>query len=146
MAKGLVKSSMGLRTIRRSLMHHKKKAREVMTTAYLSVPPDTTVETTIARLRAEAQNLEMLHYIYIVNTENVLQGVVSVRSLLAAQPWQPLTEIWRQRVISVKPEANQKEIVELFAKYRLQALPVLDEGNHLKGVIHFQSVLDKLAP
>ena len=145
MAKGPVKSSMGLRTIRRSLMHHKKKACEVMTTAYLSVTPDTTVETAIARLKAEAQNLEMMHYIYIVNTENVLQGVVSVRSLLTAQPHQPLTEIWTQRVISVKPEANQKEIVEVFAKYRLQALPVLDEGNHLKGVIRFESVLDRLA-
>jgi magnesium transporter len=146
MAKGLVKSSMGLRTVRRSLMHHKKKACEVMTTAYLTVTPDTTVETAIARLRAEAQNLEMMHYIYIVNTENVLQGVVSIRGLLRAQPNQLLTEIWAQRLISVKPETNQKEIVEVFAKYRLQALPVLDEENHLKGVIHFQSVLDKLVP
>jgi magnesium transporter len=137
---------MGLRRIRRSLIHHKETACGSMTTGYLSVTPDTTVEMAIARLRVEAPNLDMMHYIYVVNKENVLQGVVSIRGLLTAQPHQLLTEIWTQRLLSVKPEANQKEIVEVFAKYRLQALPVLDEGNHLKGVIRFQAVLDILLP
>jgi Mg/Co/Ni transporter MgtE len=46
----------------------------------------------------------------------------------------------------VKPDADQKEVVDAFAKYGFRALPVVDEGGHLKGVIGFRSVLDVLAP
>ena len=132
--------------VRQLLKHDKKKASGLMTTAYLSATPDTSVEMVITRLRVEAPNLDIMHYIYVVDRGNVLQGVVSIRGLLTAQPHQLLTEIWTQRLISVKAEANQKEILEAFAKYRLQALPVLDEGNHLKGVIRLQTMLDILLP
>jgi len=128
------------------LIRHKKTASELITTAYLSVTPETTAEIAITRLREEASHLRINHYIYVVNKEKVLQGVVSIRGLLTAQPHQPLKEIWTQRLISVTPEANQKEVVEIFRKYRLQALPVLDKGHHLKGVIRFQSVFEILRP
>jgi len=80
----------------------------------------------------------------VINKEGVLQGVISVQSLLTARSHQPLNEIWPQTLISVTPEANYKKLVEAFTKYKFQALPVLDERNHLKGVIPFQSVLDIL--
>jgi len=76
----------------------------------------------------------------------VLQGVVSIRDLLTAHPHQPLSGIQAQRVVSVKPDAHQKEVVEAFAKYGFRALPVVDEGNRLRGIIGFRSVLEVLAP
>ena len=117
-----------------------------MTTAYLSLSPTVTVETAIARLNVEAPNLDILDYIYVVDPAEVLQGVVSIRNLLTAQPHQSLAEIQAPRVVSVRPNEDQKEVVEAFAKYGFRGLPVVDEGGHLKGVISFRSVLELLAP
>ncbi len=132
--------------LRELLVHSDETAGGLMTTAYLSLTPGVTVETAIARLKAEAPNLDIMDYIFIVDEEEVLQGVVSIRDLLTAQPIQTLAEIQPGRVVSVNPDEDQHEVVEAFAKYGFRALPVVDEGGHLKGVIGFRSVLDVLAP
>jgi magnesium transporter len=132
--------------LRELLVHPDETAGGLMTTAYLSLNPGVTVETAIARLRAEAPNLDIIYYIYVVDEEEVLQGVVSIRDLLTAQSHQLLSEIQAPRTVSVKLDEDQNEVVEAFAKYGFRALPVVDEENHLKGVISFRSVLDVLAP
>jgi len=82
----------------------------------------------------------------VVDEEEVFQGVVSIRDLLTAHPQQLLSEIQSQRLISVTLDEDQKEVIEAFAKYGFRALPVVDEENHLRGVIGFRSVLDVLVP
>jgi CBS domain-containing protein/sporulation protein YlmC with PRC-barrel domain len=132
--------------LRELLVHPDETAGGLMTTAYLTLPPGVTIETAIARLKAEAPNLDIMDYIFVVNEEEVLLGVVSIRDLLTAQSHQTLSEIQPTRVVSVKPDEDQNEVVEAFAKYGFRALPVVDEEGHLKGVIGFRSVLDVLAP
>ena len=132
--------------LRELLFHPEETAGGLMTTAYLSLTSEITVETAIAKLKAEAPNLDIMDYIYIVDQEEFLQGVVSIRDLLTAQSHQPLSEIQLPRVVSVNLDEDQKEVVEAFAKYGFRALPVVDEENHLKGVISFRNVLDVLAP
>lgn len=132
--------------LRELLVHPEETAGGLMTTAYLSLTPEITVETAIARLKAEAPHLDIMDYIYVVDEEEGLQGVVSIRDLLTAQSHQPLSEIQFPRVVSVRLDEDQKEVVETFAKYGFRALPVVDEENHLKGVIGFRNVLDVLAP
>ena len=117
-----------------------------MTTGYLSLTPEVTVEKAITRLKTEAPNLDIMDYIYVVDEGAVLQGAVSIRDLLTAHSHQPLSEIQASRVVSVKPDADKNEVVEAFAKYGFRGLPVVDEGGHLKGVISFRSVLELLAP
>jgi magnesium transporter len=132
--------------LRELLVHADETAGGLMTTAYLSLPPDVTVEAAISRLRAEAPNLDIIDYVYVVDKEEVLQGVVSIRNLLTAHSQQFLSEIQASRLVSVKLDEDQNEVVETFAKYGFRALPVVDEENHLKGIIGFQSVLEILAP
>jgi CBS domain-containing protein/sporulation protein YlmC with PRC-barrel domain len=132
--------------LRELLVHPEETAGALMTTAYLSLNPGVTAETAIARLKAEAENLDIIDYVYVVNEEEILLGVVSIRDLLTAQSHQPLSGLLAPRVVSVKLEEDQKEVVEAFAKYGFRALPVVDEEEHLKGVIGFRSVLDVLAP
>jgi len=132
--------------LRELLVHPDETAGGLMTTSYLSLAPDTPVETAIARLRLEAPNLDIMDYIYIVDEEEVLQGVVSIRDLLTAQSHQPISDIQGPRAVSVRLDEDQREVVESFAKYGFRALPVVDEKNHLKGVIGFRSVLEVLAP
>ena len=132
--------------LRELLVHPEETAGGLMTTAYLSLTPGVNVEAAITRLRTHAPDLDIIDYIYVVDEEEVLQGVVSIRDLLTAHPHQPLSGIQAQRVVSVQPDAHQKEVVEAFAKYGFRALPVVDEGNRLRGVIGFRSVLEVLAP
>jgi magnesium transporter len=132
--------------LRELLVHSDETAGGLMTTAYISMTPGVMVETAIARLKVEAPNLDIIDYIYVVNEEEILQGIVSIRDLLTAQSQQPLSDIQALRVVSVKLDEHQDEVVEAFAKYGFRALPVVDEGNHLKGVIGFRSVLEVLAP
>jgi len=132
--------------VRELLVHPDESAGGLMTTAYLSLTPEITVEAAISRLKAEAPNLDIIDYIYVVDEEEALQGVISIRDLLTAHSQQSLSEIQTPRVVSVKLDEDQNEVVDAFAKYGFRALPVLDEENHLKGVISFRSVLDVLAP
>ncbi len=132
--------------LRELLIHPDETAGGLMTTAYLSLTPGVTVDTAISRLKVEAPNLDIIDYIYVVDEEEVLQGVVSIRDLLTAQSHQPISEIQSPRVVSVKLDEDQNEVVETFAKYGFRALPVVDEESHLRGVIGFRSVLDVLAP
>lgn len=132
--------------LRELLVHPEETAGGWMTTAYLSLTPGVTVEAAITRLRAQAPDLDIIDYIYVVDGEEVLQGVVSIRDLLTAHSHQPLSEIQTPRVVSVKPDADQEEVVEAFAKYGFRALPVVDERNRMRGVIGFRSVLEVLAP
>ena len=128
------------------LVHAEKTAGSLMTTEFLSLGPQVTVETALMRLKTESPNLDIIDYIYVVEEDEVLQGVVSIRDLITAPPHQVLSEIQSQRVISVKVDDHQKEVVETFAKYGFRALPVVDEENRMKGVIGFRGVLDVLVP
>ncbi len=132
--------------LRELLEHPDETAGGLMTTAFLSLNPEVTVEAALARLKAEASDLEIIDYIYVVDPDEVLLGVVSIRDLFTSQGQQRLAVIQSQRLVTVKPEDDQKEVVDVFAKYGFRALPVVDEENHLKGVIGFQSVLEVVAP
>jgi len=132
--------------LRELLVHPEKTAGGLTTTAYLQLTGDVAVETAMARLRAESPELDIIDYVYVVNNEEVLQGVASIRNLLTAQPHQLLSELLAPRVVSANLDDNQKEVVEAFAKYGFRALPVVDEENHLRGVISFRSILEVLAP
>ena len=127
--------------LRELLVHPDETAGGLMTTAYLSLTPGDKIEAAIGRLKAEAQNLDIMDYIFIVDEEEVLQGVVSIRDLLTAHSHQTLAQIQAARVVSVKLDEDQNEVVEAFAKYGFRALPVVDDEGHLKGVISFRSVL-----
>ncbi len=132
--------------LRELLEHPEETAGGLMTTAYLQLMGDAAVEVAMARLRTEADELDIIDYVFVVNREEVLQGVVSIRDLLTAQPQQSLSELLTPRIVSVKLEANEKEVVETFAKYGFRALPVVDDEDRLRGVISFRSVLEVLAP
>jgi magnesium transporter len=132
--------------LRELLVHPDETAGGLMTTAYLSLNRSVTVETALSKLKAEASNIDIVDYIYVVDEEEVLQGVVSIRDLLTAPSHQRISQIQTPRVVSVTLDEDQNEVVEEFVKYGFRALPVVDEGNHLKGVIGFQNILQVLAP
>ena len=132
--------------LRELLVHPEETAGGMMSTAYLGLAPDMTAAAAWQRLKDEVVYLEVIDYVYVVDGQDVLQGVVSIRDLLTSPPQKCLADIQSSRLVTVAPDSDKDEAVELLAKYGFKALPVVDEQDRLKGVISFRSALEVLAP
>jgi CBS domain-containing protein/sporulation protein YlmC with PRC-barrel domain len=132
--------------VKELLEHPEEKAGGLMTTAFAALPPRATVREALEHLRHEAENLDLVYYLYVVDAEEHLLGVISLRDLLLASPQTALGDMMDSRVVAVKLDDEKEEIADRFAKYGLKAIPVVDEGNHVKGVIPFRSLLEVVAP
>jgi len=128
------------------LVHHEEKAGGLMTTAFPSLPPHATAREALELLRQEAENLDVIYYLYVTDADEHLLGVVSLRDLLMAAPQTHLSDMMDPRVVSVKLEEKKEEIADLFGKYGFKAIPVVDEDQRIQGVITFKSLLEVIAP
>ena len=129
------------------LTHEEDSAGGLMTTEAFHLPPHLTAADAIGRLRsAEGAEAETIHYIYITDDLERLLGVLSLRKLILADPTTRLDEIMERQVISVRPETGLREVAEIFTKYNLMALPVMDEGGELRGIITVDDVLNLILP
>lgn len=108
--------------------------------------PTTTAAEALEFIRREAEDVDVFYYLYVIDAEEHLLGVLSLRELLTADPPARLSDIMDTRVISVSIDAEKDEIADHFAKYGIMALPVVDTDNRIKGVIAFKSLLEVVAP
>ncbi|RME59612.1 MAG: magnesium transporter [Caldilineae bacterium] len=103
-----------------------------------------TVAQAMAFLREHYQDEHDLYYLYVLDRYRRLVGIVSLRALVLADPNQTLDEIMDRDVLTVHPEEDQEEVARLLARYNLLALPVVDEENHLLGIVSVDDVVDVL--
>ena len=132
--------------VKELLTYNEETAGGLMTTSYLAISPETTVDETLTMLRTQGSSLDIVYYVYVIDREEILQGVASIKDLLRAKPENLVSEIYETRLISARVDDNADDLAEIFAKYGIRAIPVLDESNHLKGVIRFKTILEILAP
>ena len=117
----------------------------IMTPEVVHVPPDITPNEVIAHLRNQQVEPQALSYIYVVDEESRrLLGVVDIPELVTAPPCQPICEAMVTDVVTVHPDTDQSEVVQLVDKYDLMALPVVDEDNRLLGVVTIDDVIDAM--
>jgi Mg/Co/Ni transporter MgtE len=128
------------------LEHEEDTAGGLMTTEYLSFPPDMTVEEAIRELRLEAPNVETIYYLYIVDNEDHVLGVISLKNLILASPQARLDEVMRAPVKTLPLEAEKNDVAELVSKYNLLAAPVVDEHQVMRGIVTVDDVVDFLLP
>ena len=128
--------------VRELLGFEENTAGAVMTTEYVFVGENATVDGVIAALRNFEGPLETVHMVYLVNNEAVLAGAIPLARILLADSSTPLKELSSEPVISVPSHSNQKEVVDLFHKYNLVSLPVVDDRGHLLGVIASDDVIE----
>jgi len=120
-------------------------AGHLMTTAYVSVPPDVTVAAAIEAVRAHSEeHAENVYNVYALGKGDTLVGIASIRDLLLAKSYQPLTDILRTNVISVPPDEDQEEVARRMAKYDLNVMPVVDDKGAILGVITIDDIVDVL--
>jgi magnesium transporter len=96
------------------------------------------------RLLVEAEETETIHYLYVVDREERLIGVVPIRTLLLALPHQTIESLMKTDIFTVPVTADQEELAEAVSRYDFVAIPVVDGENHLLGVVTVDDVLDIL--
>ncbi len=128
--------------VRGLLGFEENTAGALMTTEYIAVDESSTLEEAVNALKAFEGPLESVHQIYLVNAEGALTGSVPLARILLAHASTPLRQISADPVISVKSHGDAREVVNLFHKYNLVALPVVDDEGHLLGVVTADDVLE----
>ncbi|MDW7738697.1 MAG: magnesium transporter [Bacillota bacterium] len=126
------------------LKYPEDTAGGIMTTEFISLPADIPVEEAIVRLREIAPEAETIYYVYIVDQEGRLIGVISLRDLIASSDGTILKDIMKQNVINVNAGLDQEEVARIVSKYDLLAIPVVDDQHYLLGIITVDDVIDVL--
>jgi magnesium transporter len=112
-----------------------------MTTEYLALPKTATVAEAIAALHTYEGDVEVVNEIYLIDAEERIVALVPLVQLLLAATDSSLDSLPHGHIVSCKVDANGRKVAELFDKYNLRALPVLDHENKLVGVIHADQVI-----
>ncbi|MGA7523278.1 MAG: CBS domain-containing protein [Acidobacteriaceae bacterium] len=112
-----------------------------MTTDYVAVPKTATVADGIRALRGFEGDPETVTEIYLIDENEALQGVVPLARLVLARPETRLEVLTDPRFVSVHADQHQNEVAELFDKYNLRALPVVDTSGKLVGVVEADHVI-----
>src|SRR2546430_6235500 len=115
-----------------------------MTTEYLALRPDNTAADAVEALRNFGGGVETVSTIYIVDSLGTLIGAVPLARLVLSEPNTPLLALTQEPLISTRAGASEREVAELFDKYNLVTLPVVDENKKLKGVITSDDVISLL--
>jgi magnesium transporter len=114
----------------------------IMTTEYVAIPNNITASKAIEVLRDTAPDAETVYYVYVINLQNQLVGVISLRELIIANPASLVSDIMRKKVISVNVNDDQEDVARMVAKYDFLAVPVVDQKQHLIGIITVDDVID----
>jgi len=118
----------------------------IMTTEFVSVAADMSVEAALESVRALARagRKEAMYALYATDTQSRVSGVLSIRELLAAAPGAKIADIAWTEVVSVSPSADREEVARQIANYDLVAIPVVSESGHIMGVITVDDVIDAI--
>ncbi|MCK5257852.1 MAG: magnesium transporter, partial [Deltaproteobacteria bacterium] len=124
------------------LKYDKETAGGIMQLELVSVPQSVTVKDAIEQIRSSAGEVEDLHNVFIVNGGKKLVGVLPLRKLILASPDGLVKSIMDSAAINVTPEVDQEEVAEIFRKYDMVSLPVIDHEGTLLGRILVDDVVD----
>ena len=130
--------------VRELLEFKEDTAGGLMNTEYVAVPDGATVAGAIAALRGNEDLLESLNTIFLVDADQHLRGVVPLGRLFAASGATPLKELALDTLVQVSVDEKQDRVIELFDKYNLLALPVIDEEQKLAGVVTADDIISVL--
>lgn len=129
--------------VRNLLTYPPETAGRLMTNRFIWVGEDFTVGETIEKMRDYIEYSETINYVYVVNQLSELVGVISYRDVILAENTERISDVMETKVIRVAAETDQEEVAQLFERYDLVSLPVV-EGDVLVGLITVDDALDVL--
>ena len=124
------------------LRYPENSAGSIMTTEYVSLRPNMTVEESILRIRRTGVDKETIYTCYVTKNRTLI-GLVTVKDLLLAQDDETtIEEIMETNVISVNTHTDQEEVARMFSKYDFLALPVVDAESRMVGIVTYDDAMD----
>jgi magnesium transporter len=127
----------------KDLLHYEEyTAGSIMTTEFIAISANQTVRSAMYILKKEAPQAETIYYLFVIDEEKRLAGVISLRDLIVADDDTMISEIMNERVVSVSVGEDQEEVARMMRDYNFLALPVVDFQNHLLGIITVDDIID----
>ncbi|MFS0865195.1 magnesium transporter [Fredinandcohnia sp. 179-A 10B2 NHS] len=127
----------------KQLLHYEEyTAGSIMTTEYVAIHSNQTLRSAMAILKKEAPRAETIYYVYVVDEEKHLVGVISIRDLLVTDDDTMVHEVMNDRVVAVSVSEDQEEVARKMRDYNFLAVPVVDFQNHLLGIITVDDIID----
>ena len=132
--------------IQELMEHEDDTAGGFMNNSFITISAAMTAGEAFGHVRRNAPEIEMIYYAYVLDEDERLVGVVSLRDLLITPPETPISEILTENVKTVPVGAEPEEVLELIAKYNLIAVPVLDPDEKMAGIIMVDDILEPFLP
>ncbi len=130
--------------VRELLGFREDSAGGLMTTEFVAIQAHRTAAEAIEQLRREAPSAETAYYVYVVDAQERLVGVLSLRELIIAPPDAEIRSIMRTNPVAVHVNEDQEEVARVVQKYNLLAVPVVDDQGVLRGIVTVDDVIDVL--
>jgi CBS domain-containing protein len=112
------------------------------TEEFLKYPLDCMAQTVVDGYRTAAKGKDVIMYLYVVDAEDRLLGVLDIKELLLAEETALLGDIMTEQVITLEPDTTFKEAVDMFSRYGFRALPITDEQDHILGVVTYRDMMN----
>ncbi len=130
-------------SINQILRYPENSAGSIMTTEYVALRPNMTVDESITRIRRQGVDKETIYTCYVIDNDRTLLGLVTVKDLLLCEDDDTkVSDIMLKNLISVTTQDDQEEVARMFSKYNFLALPVVDKENRMVGIVTFDDAMD----
>jgi magnesium transporter len=132
--------------VRELLTFDDDTAGGLMTTDVVTVPPTVTAEQAIRLVRQQAAAMDNVYYVYVVDPDELLLGVLSLRELIVAEPSTPIGRVMHRELIRGRLDDSKEDVARLIAKYNMLALPIVDDVGRLRGIVTVDDAMDVILP
>lgn len=132
--------------LRELVKYEEDTAGGLMTTDYTWIYPHRSAEQTIRKIREIAPESEFIYYLYVVDKQDRLLGVLTLRNLLLAEPEAPIERIMEADVVTVAPTDDARDVAAAIARYDLLAIPVVSEQGSMLGIVTVDDAIDAIMP
>lgn len=130
------------KVVNKFLSYEEDTAGAIMTSEFLDVNIDMTVSEALARVKKIADDVQTMSYLFVVDNKRTLQGVVSIRDFILAEPNVPIKDIMDDNIVFANVNEDQEQIALTFQKYDIQVLPVVDKEHRLVGMVTGDDVME----
>jgi len=124
------------------LAYAEDDAGGLMSPRFARLRPDMTVDEAIAYLRRQAEQVETIHYAYVLDSDQRLLGIVPLRRLMSATRHERVRDIMRTEFVSASEELDQESLAKLFSEEHLFAIPIVDSAGRMKGIVTADDIVD----
>lgn len=129
-------------TINRFFQYPDESAGSLMTIEFVDLKREMTVEEAIENIRRTGVNKETIDTCYVIDNKRILEGVVTIRTLILSEPTDLVKDIMSEKVIYVNTLEDQEDIAFKFKKYNFNTMPVVDSERRLVGIVTIDDIVD----